>query len=239
VTTGRYPNDEKGIFIDLTDLDYATDEHSWETAKAKIKNDIDRALSVGNNEHKESHLSVFAMAPIPVLAFLGYTLGNIINADIYIKRREQPWHVSSSIPQLSLKVLKPTSSQKAKLVGLSIAISDQPTLSDIKKHIGSAPLYTIKPKKSGLDHIACREDLEAFRKLYRETLDDILQIHGKQCVIHLFGAMPTCAAVVCGRELLHGSDPVVVMYEHISQEEGYLPVLKLNDEKYGTLKKKL
>jgi hypothetical protein len=46
--------------------------------------------------------------------------------------------------------------------------------------------------------------------------------------VHLFGAMPTCAAIVCGREIIHGVDPSIVMYEHLSQEEGFISALTIN-----------
>lgn len=236
ITADRYPHDEKGAFVDLTNLAYDTDDSSWSVAVKKIDTEVERLLSVGNNEHKESHLSIFAMAPIPVLAYLGYSLGNLINADIYIKRREQPWSIQSSKATLSLKLVRPRSTEKAKVVGLRIAISGEPSDEDIKRHIGNAPLYTIKINKPELDQIVSVEDLEVFRKMYRETLDEIQMKHGKRCEVHLYGAMPTAAAVVCGREILHGTDPVIVAYEYVSQDEGYIPAIKFNNKKYGVLK---
>lgn len=236
MASGRYPNDEKGLFVDLTNLHYDTDKSSWEVAVKKIDTEITRLLAIGNDDLKQSHLSIFAIAPIPVLTYLGYAVGNIINADIYIKRREQPWNIQSSTSTLSLKLMKPRSTEKSKVVGLRIAISGEPTDDDIKHHIGDAPLYTIKVNKAELDQIVSVEDLEVFRKLYRETMDEIQMKHGKRCEVHLYGAMPTCAAVVCGREILHGTDPVIVAYEYVSQEEGYMPAIKFNNKKYGALK---
>lgn len=237
VTSNRYPNDEKGVFVDLTNLDYDTDESSWEVAVKKIDAEVSRFLATGNDEQKESHLSVFAMAPIPVLAYLGYALGNTIGADIYIKRREQPWSIQSDEPSLSLKLSKQRNVKKSKIVGLSIAVSGEPSVEDIRQHIGKAPLYTISLTKPELDQIVSTEDLEIFRKMYRQTLDEIQMKHGKRCEVHLFCAIPTCAAVVCGREVLHGTDPVITAYEFISQEEGYMPAIKFNNTRYGAPKK--
>lgn len=237
VTSGRYPNDEKGFFVDLTNLDYDTDESSWMVAVKKINTEVNRFLTMGNDEHRESHLSVFAMAPIPVLAYLGYALGNVIDADIYIKRREHPWSIQSGETSLSLKLAKPRNVKKSKTIGLSVAISGQPSVEDIRQHIGKAPLYTISLTKPELDQIVSTEDLEIFRKMYRQTLDEIQMKHGKRCEVHLFCAIPTCAAVVCGREVLHGTDPVITAYEFVSQEEGYTPAVKFNNTRYGAPKK--
>ncbi|MEX2405083.1 MAG: SAVED domain-containing protein [Candidatus Paceibacterota bacterium] len=237
ITADRYPNDEKGIFIDLTNLNYDTENSSWDVAVKKVDAEVSRLHTIGNDERKESHLSVFALAPIPVLAYLGYALGNIINTDIYIKRREQPWSITSAEPTLSLKLIRSRNLMKSKTVGLTVAISGEPSNEDIRHHIGKAPLYTITVKKPELDQIISSEDLEAFRKIYRETLDEIQMKHGKRCEVHLFGAMPTCAAIVCGREILHGTDPVITVYEYVSQEEGYVSAIKFNNIRYGATKK--
>lgn len=229
ITAGRYPHDEKGIHIDLTNLHYSVDKSSWETATKQIDATLAHALTIGNDERKEDHFSVFGIAPIPVLAYLGFKLGNTTPADIYIKLREKPWSRASLKAKLSFVLVRPKLKNKAKTVALSIAISGTTSKSEIEKHLGkNAPVYEIKLKKSQIDQIECIEDLESFRKLYRETIDEIRELHGKKCKIHLFGAIPTCAAIVCGREIIHGVDPSIVMYEHLSQEEGFIPTLTIN-----------
>ena len=229
ITAGRYPYDEKGIHIDLTKLQYSSDKSSWETATKQIDATLASALTVGNDERKEDHFSIFGIAPIPVLAYLGFKLGNTTPADIYIKLREKPWSRMSSEPKLSFTIVRPRSKDKVNTVVLSIAISGTTSRSEIEKRLGNGiPIYEIKLKKSQIDQIECIEDLELFRKLYRETIDEIRELYGKKCEIHLFGAMPTCAAIVCGREIIHGVDPSIVMYEHLSQEEGFIPALTFN-----------
>lgn len=229
ITAGRYPYDEKGVHIDLTNLHYSADKSSWETATKQIDAILNSALTVGNDERKEDHFSVFGIAPIPVLAYLGFKLGNTTPADVYIKLREKPWSRVSSEPKLAFSLVRPRSKDKVTAVALSIAISGTTSRTEIEKHLGKGALvYEIRLKKSQLDQIECIEDLEAFRKLYRETIDEIREVHGKKCKVHLFGAMPTCAAIVCGREIIHGVDPSIVMYEHLSQEEGFIPTLTIN-----------
>jgi len=225
----RYPQDEKGILIDLTNLHYSANKSSWYTATNQIDAVLGNALTVGNDERKEKHFSVFGIAPIPILVYLGFKLGNTIPADIYIKLREKPWARASSYSKLTYSVNKPRSKNKSKFVGLSIAISGTTLKDEITKHIGGdSPIYEIKLAKSQIDQIECIEDLESFRKIYRLTIDEIREQHGKKCKIHLFGAMPTCAAIICGREIIHGVDPSLVVYEHINQEEGFIPTLTIN-----------
>ncbi len=229
IKEGRYPEDEKGIFIDLTNLHYSADKSSWETATKQIDTVLGSALTIGNDESKAKLFSVFGIAPIPILAYLGFKLGNTIPADIYIKLREKPWSRTSSTPRLEFTVTRPKPEDKSKVIALSVAISGATLKDEIVKHIGrDSPIYEIGLKKSQVDQIECIEDLEAFRKTYRQIIDEIRERHGKKCQIHLFGAMPTCAAIICGRELIHGVDPSLIMYEHLSQEEGLMPALTIN-----------
>jgi hypothetical protein len=233
IASKRYPNDDKGILIDLTVLNYGSDSTAWEIAKRTIDTKLDKGLAVGNDGLKSSHLSIFGLAPIPVLAYLGFRLGNTIPAEIYIKTRGMPWSLNSGEPQLTLKTSHLRRAPRAKKVALSIAISGTTSTSEIEKHLGKAPIFTIRSQSPGLDQIRYIEELEHFRKVYRNTIDAIREQYGKQCEIHVFGAMPTCAAVVCGRELVDGVDPVMVMYEHLGQEEGLIPALTFNNIKYG------
>ena len=228
IVAGRYPKDEKGILIDLTNINYSPDKSSWETAMKQIDNILSQSLIIGNDEKKDTHFSIFGIAPIPILVYLGFKLGNTIPADTYIKLREKPWSITSSKQKLYLAISKSSKKEKAKDVGLSIAISGTTLKTEISKHIKNSPVYEIKPKKSGIDQIKCIEDLEEFRKTYRKVIDEIREKHGKCCKIHLFGAMPTCASVICGREILHGVDPSIIMYEHMGQEDGLVPVLTIN-----------
>lgn len=229
ITAGRYPNDEKGIYIDLTNLHYSADKSSWETAIKQIDTALATALMVGNDEKKENHFSVFGIAPIPILAYLGFKLGNVTPADIFIKLREKPWALTSSEPKLTFVTRKSNIKSNSKEVALSVSISGTTSKNEIEKHLGkSASIYEIKIKKSQIDQIECIEDLESYRRIYRKTVDEIREVHGKKCKIHLFGAMLTCVAIVCGREIIHGVDPKIIMYEHLNQEEGFIPTLTIN-----------
>jgi len=227
VDAGRYP-DGKGVLIDLTQLDYARKKSLWDTAVTQIKKEVDRALAPGNDGYKLQHISVFGLAPIPLLVYLGFALGNTIPADIYIKLRNQ-WIFKKSQNPVRFPVYRRNAKRIGNEIGLSIAITGTTPISEMEKYVGkNSPIYEVKITKPGVDMIKSASDLENFRLTYRKLIDEIRQQHGKQSTIHLFGAMPTCAAIVCGRELLHGVDPTLIIYEHADQKKGFVPAVKVN-----------
>ena len=228
IKSDRYTADEKGVLIDLTGIEYVADQSFWKTTSRQIDTELANACRVGNDGSKHLHFSIFGLAPIPLLAYLGYQLGNTIPADVYIKLRNRGWLLRQASSRAQFFVRKPKNAKGEEVV-LSIAISGATSPSSIYKATGMRlPIYEIKIRKPGLDSIQSAEDLEVFRKLYRSTMDEIREKHGKTARVHLLAASPSCAAIVCGREILHGVDPSILVYEHGNQVSEFLPAIIIN-----------
>ncbi len=230
IVAGRYPADDKGVLIDLTNIDYSLEKSFWDTAIRKIDSELQKALTVGNDGQKIFHVSVFGVAPIPLLTYFGFKLGNLIEADIYFKRREKPWSINSPPSKLQFIVERNNTESKSDQIALIIGISGGgPTKEELEKHVGSdVPFYTVKITEPGLDSVQSAEDLKNFRNIYRRIITEIKEKHGKKCQIHLFGAIPTSVAIVCGREVLHDVDPKILVYEHVYEQNGYTPAIIIN-----------
>ncbi len=232
ISENRYPNDEKGIFIDLTSLDYSYDSSFWDTALRQIESIVERGLSRGNDELTPTHISIFGLAPIPLLIYLGFKLGNTIPADIYVKTRGRNWYLTDGSPKPSrirFDIKRPKFHSKPRDVVLAIAVSGLNSKNVIQKAIGrkSFPVYEMRTVRPSLDTIKSAEDLEIFRKNYRDILDEIRERCGKNVRIHLISAIPSCAAITCGREILHGVDPTLIVYEHGNQSTGLFSAIEV------------
>ncbi len=232
ISARRYPADEKGVFIDLTGLEYTADKSYWEVAAQKIKTTLDRGLSLGNDELQHPHLSIFGIAPIPLLVYLGFTIGNTIRSDIYIKLRGQKWFLkqgSRGSRSAEFIIRRPSKNNKTRHAALSIAISGSISATEIYKATGQKmPIYELCIAQPSLDSIQSGKDLESFRKSYRSIMDEIRERYGKKVKVHLLAAIPSCVAIVCGQEILHGVDPSVTIYEHGNQSSGFSPAITIN-----------
>lgn len=232
INAGRYPTDEKGVLIDLTNLEYSPDATHWKTGTKQIDVALTRVVTMGNDEIKHHHLSVFGLAPIPLLVYLGYKIGSGIPADIYLNLRGKGWLCGTTARSHPMKFTKRKLGAKrggSGNVALSIAISGSTSSSEIYKAAKKKmPIYELRIPRPAIDQITSGASLAAFRKIYRATLDEIRERHGKKTTIHLFGAMPSCAAVICGREIMHGVDPTMIVYEHKGQSSGFTGAIKIN-----------
>ena len=89
----KYPAEEAALMIDLTGAAVPTNAERFflvaARAIAEKTRDILRPRADGR---RKKHLSVFALAPIPLLVHFGHLLGDIEHVDLYQRHRgEQGW----------------------------------------------------------------------------------------------------------------------------------------------------
>lgn len=94
----RYPISRAGLPIDLTPL--PTNCTGFLTAACDtIRAQVDNLLGPGGEAKRTNHVSLFALAPIPVLAYLGTVLSNKVPLDLYQRHRDtENWTWKESVP---------------------------------------------------------------------------------------------------------------------------------------------
>ena len=80
--------DSKGVLLDFSHKAGRGDKTFWSGFAGEVTEQIKQCLRKGNDGLVYDHLSVFALAPIPILIHLGNQLGNIVPMDLYQKHRD-------------------------------------------------------------------------------------------------------------------------------------------------------
>lgn len=227
--TGRYPDYrslEHELDIDLTALDEET-PYYWETAKQLIARRVEKFLEPGLERGPVSHLSVFAFARIPLLAYLGYALGDKIPVDVFQKQRGEgdPWGWDPAAPIYEFETIEHqagTATTVTVILSLSGAIAHDTIPEEYK--LGSA-LYEIRPKgvEPNRDLFRHRSTYEAFRIHYQHFLRRVEKTASRITVVP---AVPLSAAVTIGREVLRDVTPEVLILDKVGQT--YIPTITLN-----------
>jgi hypothetical protein len=228
-----YPVSREVTTIDLTDIP-GDDPSLIDVGKRKIDAKIASLHDPAADARTVGRLSIFALAPIPLLIHLGRALGNKTALSLYQRHRDNhkwAWKDTASPVVFDLKqVQQGTSSEK---VALSLSLSGEIRLDDLPKHIEeSFFVYTISPSNAppGPTLIQSRADLENFRGLYRTALTQIRQTHGSIDELHLFPAVPSPVAILCGSELLPKVDPALLVYDNNKQTKGFHMKLEVNHD---------
>lgn len=230
----KYPAKEHPDLIDFSDLaDKETEEGYWNTLARNTKSKFNDIFKHGANRRDYKHLSLFALAPIPLLVYLGNLIGDKEAVDLYQKHRGSAgWKWKDEpegIRKEFYRVIEPDiHNNKAQSVIL-ISISGMVDREKITEVVGeNCNFYEIAAVKPGLDFLSSRLRLEIFCCEYRQLLGVIRARNGHAKELHLFCAAPSPVAVECGRALLPKSDPPVKIYDFNKREGGFIYALTIN-----------
>ena len=215
----RYPTDDRGLEIALTQLPEPEHPDYWEQG-ARL---IDDAISNGNRPtvaaRAVDHWSAFALAPIPFLVHLGSRLGSLAQVDLFQRHRDtNDWQWKDVEPgeTLAFDLAKPVTEGAAEAV-LSISVSGTIHDDDLPETIIAAglPVYRIAVSGCTPDPtvLRTRRDLIAFRRVYAEAMATIRLDNPEVQLVHLCAAVPAPIAVMCGIELLPKVHPSLAVYD--------------------------
>lgn len=228
----RYPMSDRGIAIDLSDQEMnESDPGFWDWACNQIDRRLGRYIADGKGPSGVdlNHLSVFALAPIPLLIYLGNRLGDTIASDVYQRNRErQDWNwAESDDDSFAYLDSSPALGEiPASEVAVRLCLSGTIPLAELQAVLGDdLPIYTVSIAHPRRDFLRAKEHLELFRALWSRLLANIREVHGGETVIHLFPAIPNSVAVTLGQARLPKVDPVIVVYDHNRHHGGWNHVL--------------
>ena len=227
----RYSATRNGTLIDLTNIE-DVGEAFYSVAVSQVKRDVERFLDTVMTDEKTNHLSLFALAPIPILVYAGSLLSNKVPSELFQKHRDtQNWQWKTDGALAHYKVALVRQGTNAKKVALVLSLSGKIHPEDLPTAVTlDATIYEITLEKD-TPHpgfLRQQQDLSNFGTIYQRTLREIGTNHGKLEELHFFPAIPAPVAVLCGQELMPKIDPVLVVYDGDKRQGGYHRVLEVN-----------
>lgn len=212
-----------GSFIDRDDEFWALEATSL---KRRFGQRVRERITTGDIEH----LSVFAIAPQPLLILLGTLLGDIVPADVYQRHREPPgWNWPEHTAPVTFQVDAPTTigGPPALVIGLSAIIAQ----SRITSILGpEAAIWSVTTSTPHNDLIKSRTDLAAIRTLARSLFDRIKAAYSAADTLHIFPACGVSVAVELGRVRMPKADMPWQIYDENTSRGGFVPALTIKNE---------
>ena len=229
----RYPAGDSKI-IDLTGLGDEKGDGFYDFAAGRIRDEVQRLYVTGGELETSKHLSVLALAPIPLLVVLGHSLSNKVQTDFFQCHRDRrerwTWHEEKSAARYTARRKRAGSepSRVAVMLSLSgtVALETLPVVIDESFTVYEITLDGATPHPGFLQQ---REDLDAFRQVYRQFLAEVTRDNPRVDDLHVFPAIPAPVAVVCGFDLLPKAHPALVVYDNDKQHGGFIQRLKVNE----------
>lgn len=226
----RYPT-VTDCDINLTNFPKGDSEHYWRTMTDAITEKIRILFEPGIEKEVIEHVSVFAIAPIPVLVHLGRQLSDKIETDVYQRHRSpEGWAWKKRGKRVRYKINKLREGRDTTKVALILSLSGQIKVDDLPDNINQDfTVYEIglNGQQPTALFLRTRGDLEEFKIVYHGFLGMLKEDHGTVAELHLFPAVSAPIAVMCGRERLAKVAPSLLVYDNELERGGFKFALKV------------
>jgi hypothetical protein len=210
----RYPLDDGWIDLDLVTLDLRDDDPQYWPTHVKNLRMVFGEKVRGRMERQEiKRLAIFGLAPMPLLFELGRLISDIATADVrQLLRDPKGWKWDPSSPPVQYDARRPegTGGPVALKLEISAPIGDERVIGVLGP---DASVWSIAAAGAHNDIVRRPEDIAAFAKLFRKTLDDIKLVHGENAKVNVFPAVPVSIAVEAGRSWQPKAHPALAIYD--------------------------
>jgi hypothetical protein len=226
----RYPADRTGHTIDITRIE-GDNKAYYDTVRRQIDLAVDRLYSARMDGTLPRHISVFALAPIPLLIHLGSRLSDKIPVDLFQRHRDtEDWEWKASGPAVTFDFRELQRGTNKESVALVLSLSGTIELDRLPKRIDSSFFVyelTLSGRRPNPMFLRRRTDIEEFRRAYQTALREIEGRHDGLGELHVFPAVPAPVAILCGRERSTKTDPAFVIYDNDRKNGGFTTALTI------------
>lgn len=229
----RFMQDEHGVPIDLTQIPFRFTDEYWSLTAREVRDSVRALFAPAVAREPARHVSVFALAPIPLLMLLGHCVGSLVPVDLYQRHMDtNSWCWKDAGEPTLFRTISAPSSETAKDVVVLLSVSGRIDRKALPRGLSALPVYELETANAvpSRSRINTRADLGRFSVAYQDLLGTIRNRHPGVTSIHLFPAVPAPVAIACGREVLRKIDPAIHVYDFDKTESAYRYALKVNEK---------
>ncbi len=223
-----YPADERSINLSMSWAGKDSDPGYWETEAENLKTVFNRQIRPLLDGGVCSHLSLFALAPMPLMILFGSLLTDKVPAQTYQLHREpfQTWRWLDGPDDFNYLLNRPASSSHSP--ALVISLSDRIDKSRITTVLGQdVSVWELTIEQPHNDFLKSKEQLSRFREKARKLIVEIGQTHGKHAPLAIFPAMPVACAVDLGRIRMPKADSPWIIYDQNNEYGKFIRALEI------------
>ncbi len=223
-----YPADGRAVELGMKNsASIDRDRDFWRTEEQQLRRQVAAKVQPLLQSGETAHLSVFALAPQPLLALLGYLLSDIPAAEVYQLHREPPdwkWREQDADEDVRYEIVEPSAA--GPVVALVLSLSASIASTRVKEVLGQdVAIWEVTIARPHNDFLRSRRELEQFRRLVRPLLDAIKRRHPDAKRVHVFPAAPAAIALELGRVMMPKAHAPLRVYDENHQLGGFVEAL--------------
>ena len=219
VLSGEDPRDST-IAVEAKDAETAN--WSWERGKDLIDLHID-ALHRRLMQSGATTTAVFAIGPIPLLAYLGHRLDDKSDVRLFNRSRTDgvlAWSwpsQESAIP--GFVQTTPDADGTVTEVVMTVGVTAPIKADLIPAELTSFPVVSLRPgQATGTDVITGPAGLTAFSNAWRKALVSVETHFPKAAIVHVIAAAPAVVAIEMGRAHMRDAQPRLAIYQRTDDQ---------------------
>ncbi len=178
------------------------------------------------------HVSVFALAPIPLLVFLGTQLSSKVPTSMFQRHRDsEDWKWKTRGEAVSFQMRQLRKGTQTDRLALLLSLSGPIEATDLPAEIDARYTITeIAPasQRPSPNVLRLEATFHAFRTEFMATVRQLVARHQGLRAIDLFPAVPAPVATAVGRDLLPKRDPSLRVYDYNKRAGGFSLALEVN-----------
>lgn len=223
-----YPAEERPIELSMNWEGKDSVSTYWSTEAENLRLAFDRQVRPVVDDPGYGHLSLFALAPIPLMVLFGSLLTDKVAAQTYQLHREpkQTWTWPSSDADITYEVNRPASknSEPVLLMSLSDRIAPARVTDVLGEDVSIWELTIDAPHN---DFLKSPLQLSRFREGMRKLIVEIGVAHGKDAPVSIFPAIPVACAVDLGRIRMPKADSPWIIYDQNNDHGRFVRALEI------------
>lgn len=226
----NYLKRRQKVEIDLNAISDKPDDAFWKTAVDTIDRKMEQLYALRPELDRTLRISVFALAPIPLLVHLGSKLSDKMEVDLYQRHRDGTWFWKDETGQASYVTRCLIEQEQSETVALLVNLSGKNGIETIPKDLGECiTVYelTLEGQEFTPLCLNTRSDLEHFKVEFIRARAMIRQAHPNLNFIHLFPAVPAPVAIILGQHRLPKVDAPLRVYDRDSRAGGFVLTLEV------------
>lgn len=198
------------INVFVSNEEYNTSQY-WKKAFENLENQLNITLASTHNSGK--NISIFTIAPIPILIKLGKILGDKSNIEIFPHFRDNTWRWSSESNKIDFKISSQLSNTQETFIALVLEVSG--TISNDRLNCNNkSPKFIVRVSPTEaiptIDLIKSKDDLIKLKQQFISALDQCINFD-KNLPIYIFAAIPCPVAVELGRCILEAHKNIYIL----------------------------
>lgn len=227
----RYPVSQSSIDLSLRSSLEDKNTAYWNAEAENLRISFDKHIYPIIKENNNSNFVLFALAPQPLLIYLGTLFTDKVNVNSYQLHREPKTWVwqNDQHDDFEFIVNEPESFQHEPALVLSI--SDKIDFGRIINVCGDkVSIWEVTVNNPNNDIIRSEAQLSSFRKVIRKLMVDIKNKHGFSIPLKIFPAIPITCAIEMGRVRMPKADMPWIIYDQNHKEQKFIHSLNIPRE---------